>query len=118
MSDATFTPGPWRIRINGNIGNSIEAQSGRKIHPHDTGWRCVAHFQDCTNSDDALEQGANLIANGNLIAAAPDLFEALQLVKRLLNYTGEDASGFAAEVDERIDAALSKALPSSPAAAE
>lgn len=74
------TPGPWRIRKGGNIGNMIEGQSGLKAHPFDDGWRGVALFQCCCASPLATEQEANAIANARLIAAAPDMLGFCQRV--------------------------------------
>lgn len=77
MSDK-HTPGPWRIATKGNIGNTIEAQSGRKVHDLDDGMRTLATFQSCCASDLYVEQEANQLANGRLIAAAPDLLAQLE----------------------------------------
>jgi hypothetical protein len=78
MSEPKWTPGPWRKKTNGNIGNSIEAQSGRQAHADDDGMRIVATYQECTASDQYAAQEENRAANGNLIAAAPELYEALE----------------------------------------
>ena len=68
------TPGPWRIRTNGNIGNAIEADCGlRSPLFADNGFRTVATFQSCCASDRYDEQQANALANAHLIVAAPDL---------------------------------------------
>ena len=62
MGEAKFTPGPWVARY-----------SDRVTRPHDTdGTLSVAHVYECREQR----------ANQRLIAAAPDLYEALEPVKR------------------------------------
>lgn len=56
MTDTQHTPGPWEIETNAR-GESCIA----------TSWGSIADVY-----------GLNLIANGRLIAAAPDLLAALQ----------------------------------------
>lgn len=87
---AGHTPGPWVEFADGGKTVAI-MPAGRD------GDVCI--FADPVPS-------AN---DARLIAAAPDMFDVLWLVKELHSYTGEDASGFAAMVDSRIDAALARA---------
>lgn len=58
------------------------------------------------NTDATYEQA---MANARLIAAAPDMLEALKEVKRLFEYRGDDATAFAAKVEAEIVAAIAKA---------
>jgi hypothetical protein len=73
-----WTKGPWRIGTKGNLGNTIEAQSGKASHEFDDGYRVVATFQDCCKTNLYAELEANRLANGNLISAAPAMYEALK----------------------------------------
>lgn len=83
MSKPKHTPGPWRLTTSRTIGNSIEGQSGRKFHDRDDGFRTVATFQDCCESRLTDEAEANMMANGLLICAAPDLLAACEEGLRL-----------------------------------
>jgi hypothetical protein len=97
------TPGPWRIATSGNCGNTIEAQSGRTQYEFDTGYRAVAAFQSCESSGLYKNEEENRIANGNLIAAAPELLEACIAMR--------DAVGFKDQIEAQnmIEAAIAKA---------
>jgi len=79
MSEAKYTPGPWRIS-QGNIGNTIEAQSGKKSHEFDDGFRVVAMAQSCEPTGRYVKEKEkeNAEANINLIAAAPELYRLLE----------------------------------------
>ena len=100
MSETKFTPGPWRISA-GNIGNAIEAQSGKNVHEFDDGFRILATFQPCEPTGKYLEEQENAKANANLIAAAPEMYAVLAW----LNCRG----GLGSDVHKSIDAALAKA---------
>jgi hypothetical protein len=78
-----FTPGPWRIATSGNYGNSIEGQSGRSRYEGDSGFRSVGAFQACESTGLYKEEEENKMANGRLMAAAPELLAALQGVLRV-----------------------------------
>jgi len=110
------TPGPWRIATTGNYGNIIEAQSGRQNYDFDTGYRTVATFQACESTGRYKEEEENRIANGYLIAAAPELLEALQAaIECGMVPKSSAAEGGAARhvkqlhVADQIRAAISKA---------
>lgn len=111
--DGSFTPGPWRIATTGNFGNVIEADSGKRSHEFDNGYRTVAMFQACTSARRHDEEQANALANGRLIAAAPDMFDALHAardtIRQLYSMRGCEAEGEFEEWVDFIDAALSKA---------
>ena len=91
MSEARFTPGPWRIAGKG----TIRTEEGWIGHVH---WR-------------------NRDPNAALIAAAPDLYSALEFAVRELRLVrdgslhGTPNSVFALipEAIEKADAALSRA---------
>lgn len=75
LSEATARP--WRLRTGGNIGNSIEAYSGKHHSELDDGYRIVASFQECGPSEKYMDQLANGIANGALIVRAVNNHDAL-----------------------------------------
>ena len=82
---AAWTPGPWSREVGAGRGAWI---AGANMH----GWAALA----CGNTDAEAE------ANARLIAAAPELYEALQFARDELR------GQFGAEYDD-IDAALAKA---------
>lgn len=72
------TPGPWRLKAGRNIGNTIEGYSGRRGFEGDDGYRTVALYQSCEPTGLRAEEVVNATANARLIAAAPEMLEALQ----------------------------------------
>ena len=67
MSDTKFTPGPWRYdRTNGSPTTGEHMIAGAK-----PGY--LAEVRDCGSGD--------VRANTHLIAAAPDLYAALELIR-------------------------------------
>ena len=99
--EAKFTPGPWSQGRNGH--------NAAYIYAGDEAVASVYGIPLHTRvSDVQTEKFANGMANARLIAAAPDMFEALraiheQLVKQDINFGPLIADA---------EAALSKALPS------
>lgn len=75
---SAHTPGPWDPAANWPHGMSMVC------HHDGSGWRPVA---DCAVSGDAAE------ANARLIAAAPELLEALQLVADLSSQEWQESDG-------------------------
>ena len=100
-----WTPGPWRINTTGVISNQIEADSRQRFCDSDDGYRGVALFQACCDSRKYADEDENKFANAHLIAAAPDLYEALSECRLLLDGEG----GMPVGVRERADAALARA---------
>ena len=88
MSDTKFTPGPWRYdRTNGSPTTGEHMIAGAK-----PGY--LAEVRDCGSGD--------VRANAHLIAAAPDLYAALEMAQLWLDVDGRfDMQG--------INAALAKA---------
>ena len=84
MSDR-HTPGPWRINNTGSIGNLIEGYSGKKLFDGDDGYRTIAIYQSCESTGLRNEELWNAKANARLIAAAPELLEALKLIANAEN---------------------------------
>lgn len=99
-----FTPGPWR-----NMEDFlcyVQTEAGLPVavtHPHDIVHReAVADGVDCPEIDEC-------IANGVLIASAPDLYAALEpFANAMLTPTGQ-VIGLMREDFERAIAALRRA---------
>jgi hypothetical protein len=100
------TPGPWRHKQTGNMGNLIEGPSGRKLDDLDDGYRAVALVQDCCASHKYAVQEANRVANIALIVAAPDMLAALQSI---VEPTGIDVLDAIKQIRETARAAIEKA---------
>lgn len=111
---AKHTPGPWTLTADG-AGWYIECSPERG---HSVAYiRAEIGEEDPDTSDDEKE------ANARLIAAAPELLEALQAVSRSFPTDRDmrDAGWERAEIDlacrdyEAARAAISKALPNAAA---
>ena len=114
-SATQWTPGPWRIGTSGSMANIIEGQSGRKLNDLDDGFRTVAMFQACCASDHFIDKEVNAKANGFLIAAAPDLYDALSAIRdKVANEIKRGGGIFADSELLAIDAALAKARGAQP----
>ena len=97
ISAVRHTPGPW----NDN-GQFIVAPDPGGIHPD-------IYIAEIAQEDEEgrIASAEQQLANGNLIAAAPDMLEALELARDRLevsNYAGEED-----EALEIIAAAIAKA---------
>lgn len=108
MDKATYTTGPWYVGAQ-NDGLFIVDKPPRPApadHPADIpGITIIGAVYDNVFDGAGASQGT---ANARLIAAAPDLVEALQ---DILDYSGGAASALEDEyVMDRARAALSKAL--------
>lgn len=111
MGERTHTPGPWSIDKH-TLWIVARDTPKSQMHVADIrGWGYLTGKGHGALGLDVEEAKAIQDANARLIAAAPDMLEALRLVKQLYAYTGPDADGFAAMVERTIDAALSKASP-------
>ena len=86
------TPGPWSVGREGWKHQSVYSASGRFLAD-------VSLFYDDAE------------ANARLIAAAPDLLEALQLLDQAHNgpWTGPEQLGYIRIAEEKARAALAKA---------
>ena len=100
MKEFNGTPGPWRVlgkstpaRVDG--GNLIIAFVGEE----DLGCKLTG--------DDYLEQREVESSNAKLIAAAPELLEALQFT---IHDVGHWLSTQKPELKEKIESAINKAL--------
>lgn len=78
MSD--FTPGPWLLRTTPTSAGLCHIVSAAD-------WRGAFIYGDGLRKgvDDALPKAQELAANARLIAAAPDLLEALQRIEEYWN---------------------------------
>ena len=102
MSDAKHTPGPWAVSTQG-VGFEVDSADG---------WQ-VAQAQQ-RHEDGRGKEATMRLANARLIAAAPELLEALieasewvsEYVSQMRAYTISDE---AAKSLRRIRAAIAKA---------
>ncbi len=92
MTEFKGTPGPWSVRFD-FVVQATSFDDGRLVP--------VAQPYG-VNSD-----GTDLFANARLIAAAPELLEALQNMVRL--YYGEDRQSQAGQYARAAVAAIAKA---------
>lgn len=90
MMSTKHTPGPWKVSFT-NI-SEVKAENGARIA------KC-----------DKLNGLVNLQANSRLVAAAPELLEALQLGKDFLIGSTAWTQAQADELTEKICAAIAKA---------
>jgi hypothetical protein len=105
---ANFTPGPWHL---GGIGNPL-------TDPRYNIWGLPANWLPAKGmqSGECIAQDVTP-ANARLIAAAPEMYEALLLAKQEImasgNWGAHDYNW--PEVCTKIDAAIAKAVPHDPA---
>lgn len=97
----TFTPGPWRV--NAKYPSEVDAPNGLTVascwHEEAVGVTVqLVDVLDCSPEES--------IANAHLIAAAPDLYAALE--RLVAEWRGADAGTLFSAVKE-ADAALAKA---------
>lgn len=99
MAEVKHTP--WEVvPANAHHGFYVTDVAGRTV--------CDLYFMDRSDIDAAVRQFDGAESNARLIAAAPDLFEALQAFSR--EYDGfEDGNGDPCPILKQARAALSKA---------
>lgn len=80
MSELKFTPGPWQSVNATDVFTPLAAKtrSGKKA-PKDDGW----HIADCQPAFSDMPH-SEMRANAALIAAAPELYEALENASTML----------------------------------
>jgi hypothetical protein len=98
----TFTPGPWIAHDNGSsVYTEAPVDPGRCY-----GYGCGPAFVCDLNDGEYHEysDSAEQVANARLIAAAPDMYEALKAIR------AEQAEGYCCDATRaKADAALAKA---------
>lgn len=99
MSEFKGTPGPWSFNHS-----TASDEVTFCINVFANGVSQICYLQ---SHEEYLPSRVHTVANANLIAAAPELLDALQWMKMALN------SGTAMDIEigkEKSDAAISKAL--------
>lgn len=118
MSKPAFTPGPWEFLEEGRSESEENANRPLTI--------CDAHNYDdlaqvfSTDDSSIKVPRKEAIANATLIAAAPEMFEALRSVQKLIteaaltgfNWKDGDWPQKLFESQQQTSAALLKAVPS------
>ena len=97
------TPGPWQIGEANERKQHVDIDS--PVYDPDLGhqsWKGFARVYGCYESPD--RGFAKALANARLIAAAPDLYEALELVKAW------DIENLALDIPQEIRAKMQAAL--------
>ena len=94
MSDTKFTPPPWLIQDGFSEGFEVYAET-----PDNIGYYEIAEIKDLEHETEA---------NANLIAAAPDMYEALRVAEKILGYLVEEYPGYAKDFHQ-VKAAAAKA---------
>lgn len=107
MSEAKHTPGPWVVRLEGREGQEVIVRSTVLEEDFLDGGMYEPTVADLHRGGDGN------IHTAHLIAAAPELLEALQL---LLNEVDESAVAGATDYGwpiavEKSRAAIAKAMP-------
>lgn len=74
---ASFTPGPWHLRLNGK---------------HDGDRTVTASNQDICHMDGGPNDNSEVLANARLIAAAPEMFDLVQSALSLWGFMVNDLS--------------------------
>ena len=74
MSEAKFTPGPWKATYDSQLQAAIEI--------YNTEDRIMVAVLPDRGTVEAMSE---IEANANLIAAAPDMYEALEQMEPLIN---------------------------------
>lgn len=99
--EASYTPGPWGME-------TVRTSCGvcHKVGPWPHKWRAGSTMSACIYDDypSPPEGTDTMLANARLIAAAPEMFEALEFARGAVN-----DNEYFADVAAAIDAALAKA---------
>lgn len=118
MSDTKFTPGPWVPGwIGGKTGPTCPAPLGPTCGGKDWGYLPVGYGMETVAIVVQQDRKGDLNANAHLIAAAPDMYEALKAVNRLIaegaehgfNYEAGDWAARLFHSQQRTSNSLKKA---------
>ncbi|MBY6111179.1 hypothetical protein KUV74_12325 [Halomonas sp. DP1Y21-3] len=93
MSETKFTPGPWEVINGGDIFGPLGGDSGDGLRAEtNDGWQVAEVRQYPAFTDEGLvDMGKGVTkANAHLIAAAPELYEALEVFGRLADQLDGD----------------------------
>lgn len=109
MSKIAFTPGPWSYEIDSWTG--VEQSEIYTLTVNDSKGFAIAMVDGAereTESDYIDDRNAEFTANARLIAASPDMYEAL---KRALNFieNTEDEMGITLDSGDVVRTALARA---------
>jgi len=104
-SPSAHTPGPWSITSEDGDGLYVTAPDDGNA---DDPWNIALAFAACGYPGDP--RSGSTQANARLIAAAPDLLEALQLVLSIVAPEGAGSAFISAGTERTARAAIAKAL--------
>jgi hypothetical protein len=113
MSKQSFTPGPWR---QGKHPHNVVAN----VEGHDEIVASIGDMPCIGGHDDlAAQRGSEMeMANARLVAAAPDLLEALRAVnedyKAALRIIAKHEGPISSAMSDMADDAIAKALGEQP----
>ena len=74
MSETKFTPGPWKAGKNPCMTTILDGHEGKAIYPKESSYHIAWANAENSNGDLDIETA---LANAALIAAAPELYDAL-----------------------------------------
>jgi len=101
-----WTPGPWEIGALGN--QKVEINTGPEPRLSYSGWDGMAKVYG--SDDDPATGSVVMMANARLISAAPELLEAMEMVRGYI----ATMKGAGHEYTVAINAAIAKATGAAP----
>ena len=106
MSAPMHTPGPWSVYAD--MRTDVCRATGDELS-YVAGWNIESPAEEIVGCEGIIS-GPTSEANARLIAAAPELLEALEEARRQLEYVdGRFPTGTTPAVLARINAAIAKA---------
>ena len=75
MKKPKFTPGPWKAGKNPFTTTILDGHEGKAIYPKESNYHIAWANAENSNGDLDIETA---LANARLIAAAPELYDALE----------------------------------------